>query len=136
ARTRAPVNVNFFCHVAPAPDPAKERQWRAALEPFYRELGIEAPAPAQGPTRRPFDAEAAVVVEEFRPEIVSFHFGLPTPELLARVRAVGAKVISSATTLAEARWLDARGVDAVIAQGWEAGGHRGMFLDAPLEAQP
>jgi nitronate monooxygenase len=66
---------------------------------------------------------------------VSFHFGLPSPALLARVRAWGAKVISSATTVAEASWLEAQGVDAVIAQGLEAGGHRGMFLSSDLDTQ-
>jgi nitronate monooxygenase len=134
AGTSRPINVNFFCHAAPAPDAAKEAAWRAALAPYYRELGVEEVAPP-GPARRPFGDDAADVIEEFRPAVVSFHFGLPSPALVARVKAWGAKVLSSATTVAEARWLEARGVDAIIAQGLEAGGHRGMFLTEDLTTQ-
>ena len=75
------------------------------------------------------------MLEEFRPAVVSFHFGLPSNELLARVRRWGAKILASATTVDEARWLEARGVDAIIAQGLEAGGHRGMFLSEDLSTQ-
>ncbi len=135
AATSRPFNVNFFCHTAPVPDAAREAAWRAALAPCYAELGIDAAAIPAGAGRRPFDAEAAEVLEAFRPPVVSFHFGLPPPELLARVRAWGAKVLSSATTVDEARWLEAHGVDAVIAQGVEAGGHRGMFLTEDLTTQ-
>ncbi|HPA91171.1 MAG TPA: nitronate monooxygenase [Quisquiliibacterium sp.] len=135
AATPRPFNVNFFCHTAPVPDAAREAAWRAALAPCYAELGIDAAAIPAGAGRRPFDAEAAEVLEAFRPPVVSFHFGLPPPELLARVRAWGAKVLSSATTVDEARWLEAHGVDAVIAQGVEAGGHRGMFLTEDLTTQ-
>ena len=135
ARTAKPFNVNFFCHTAPRHDSEREAGWRAALRPYYVELGIDADAIAAGPARAPFDAAAAEVLAEFRPAVVSFHFGLPTEDLLARVRGWGAKVVSSATTVAEARWLEARGVDAVIAQGLEAGGHRGMFLSSDLDSQ-
>jgi nitronate monooxygenase len=135
AATDAPFNLNFFCHVPPPPDPAREARWRAALAPYFAEHGIDAAAIPPGAGRRPFDAEAAALVEEFRPSVVSFHFGLPPPGLLARVRAAGAKVLSSATTVAEARWLEAHGVDAVIAQGLEAGGHRGLFLSEDLHGQ-
>lgn len=135
AATPRPFNVNFFCHTAPVPDAAREAAWGAALAPYYAELGIDAAAIPAGAGRRPFDAEAAEVLEAFRPPVVSFHFGLPPPELLARVRAWGAKVLSSATTVDEARWLEAHGVDAVIAQGVEAGGHRGMFLTEDLTTQ-
>jgi len=135
AATPRPFNVNFFCHTAPVPDATREAAWRAALAPCYAELGIDAAAIPAGAGRRPFDAEAAEVLEAFRPPVVSFHFGLPPPELLARVRAWGAKVLSSATTVDEARWLEAHGVDAVIAQGVEAGGHRGMFLTEDLTTQ-
>jgi nitronate monooxygenase len=83
----------------------------------------------------PFGHEAAEVLERFRPAVVSFHFGLPAPELLARVKSGGSRVLSSATTVAEARWLQANGADAVIAQGLEAGGHRGMFLSDALSTQ-
>ena len=128
AATDLPFNLNFFCHRPPAADPQRETRWRALLAPYFREYGIDPSATPEGPARLPFDGDAAALVEALRPPIVSFHFGLPAPELLARVKATGAKVISSATTVAEARWLEANGVDAIVAQGLEAGGHRGMFL--------
>jgi nitronate monooxygenase len=130
-----PYNVNFFCHTQPAPDEQRETRWRAALAPYYAEFGIDASAVPAGPGRLPFSAAAADVLEEFRPAVVSFHFGLPAADLLARVRGWGSKIVSSATTLAEARWLEAQGVDAVIAQGLEAGGHRGLFLTDDLNTQ-
>ena len=136
ARTLAPINVNFFCHVPPAPDPEREAAWLAELHPDYAEAGLAPPDAGGGPERAPFDAAMAEVVEAMRPAVVSFHFGLPDEALLERVRRIGAKIYSSATTVAEARWLDARGVDAVIAQGAEAGGHRGMFLSDAVDAQP
>jgi nitronate monooxygenase len=128
AATRQPVNVNFFCHSMPAPDAAQERRWRARLAGYYRELGLdpEMPFPAGG--RTPFDAAFCAWIEETRPEVASFHFGLPEPALLQRVKAAGAKVIASATTVREARWLEEHGCDAIIAMGYEAGGHRGIFL--------
>src|SRR5690606_7453526 len=135
AQTDRPVNVNFFCHTPPAPDAAREATWRAALAPYYAEFGIDADSIPAGPGRAPFSAEAAEVLAEFRPSVVSFHFGLPAPELLERVRSWGAKVFASATTVDEARWLAERGVDAVIAQGFEAGGHRGNFLTDDLTTQ-
>jgi nitronate monooxygenase len=128
AATALTFNLNFFCHRPPAADPQREARWRALLAPYFREYGLEPSAIPEGPARLPFDADAAALVEALRPPVVSFHFGLPAPELLARVKATGAKVISSATTVAEARWLEANGVDAIVAQGIEAGGHRGMFL--------
>ena len=130
-----PFNVNFFCHRPATPDAAREAAWRAALLPYYREFGIDPAAIAPGPARAPFGDESATLVEAFRPAVVSFHFGLPAPELLARVKASGAKVLASATTVEEALWLESRGVDAVIAQGVEAGGHRGMFLANDLTTQ-
>ena len=135
AQTTRPYNVNFFCHSPPAPDPAREAAWRATLAPYYRELGLDPNESPAGPTRLPFTNDAADIVEEFRPPIVSFHFALPSPELLARVRAWGSKVLACATTVDEARWLEARGVDAIIAQGLEAGGHRGNFLTADMTTQ-
>ena len=129
------VNVNFFCHVPPQPDTAREAAWRAALAPYYRELGIDADTIPPGAGRMPFSDEAADVLEEFKPAVVSFHFGLPSDALLARVRGWGSKILCSATTVEEARWLEAKGVDAVIAQGLEAGGHRGNFLSDDLTAQ-
>jgi nitronate monooxygenase len=136
AGTRAPYNVNFFCHTPPAADPQREAAWRAALAPYYAEYGIDPAAIAAGAGRSPFSAEAAEVLAEIKPAVVSFHFGLPSKELLARVRALGAKVLSSATTVEEARWLEAHGADAIIAQGLEAGGHRGHFLGTDVSAQP
>ncbi|MBL8589493.1 MAG: nitronate monooxygenase, partial [Methylobacteriaceae bacterium] len=136
AATARPVNLNFFCHAPPAPDPARATAWRARLAPLYREAGLDPDAPWPAATRAPFDATSCAFVEDARPEVVSFHFGLPAPDLLARVKATGAKILSSATTVAEARWLAARGVDAIIAQGAEAGGHRGLFLTDDVAAQP
>ena len=127
---RLPVNLNFFCHPTPAADPGREAAWREALRPYYEELGLSFSAISNGPGRLPFGDEAADAIEDLRPEVVSFHFGLPPAPLLERVRRTGAQVWSSATTVAEALWLAARGVDAIIAQGLEAGGHRGMFLEA------
>ncbi len=135
AQTTRPYNVNFFCHTPPTPDPAREAAWRAALAPYYRELGLDPNEIPAGPMRSPFSNEAADILEEFRPPVVSFHFGLPSPDLLARVRAWGSKVLACATTVDEARWLEARGVDAIIAQGLEAGGHRGNFLTADMTTQ-
>lgn len=135
AATDRPFNVNFFCHTPPRPDAQREAAWRALLAPYYRECGIDPDGVAAGPGRAPFSAEAAEVLAEFRPRVVSFHFGLPAAGLLARVRALGAKVLSSATTVDEARWLEAHGVDAIIAQGSEAGGHRGNFLTDDLTTQ-
>ncbi len=130
-----PWNVNFFAHVPPVPDAAREAAWRASLAPCYAEYGIDPASIAAGPGRSPFSDEMADLVEPFRPPVVSFHFGLPSPQLLARVRAWGAKVLSSATTVEEALWLQAQGVDAIIAQGLEAGGHRGFFLTRDLSTQ-
>ena len=135
ASTTRPINVNFFCHRSPEPDAERERRWRERLAPFYAELGLDPAAVAPSPTRAPFDARLCALVEELRPEVVSFHFGLPPRELLARVRATGAKVLSSATTVEEARWLEEAGCDAIIAQGAEAGGHRGMFLTDNVATQ-
>jgi len=128
-------NVNFFCHTPPVPNAEREAAWRVMLTPYYREFGIDPDNIPPGPSRLPFTADAADILEEFKPVIVSFHFGLPTPDLLARIKGWGSKVIASATTVDEARWLEARGVDAVIAQGIEAGGHRGNFLSADLTMQ-
>lgn len=135
AGTDRPYNVNFFCHVPPVPDAAREAAWRETLAPYYREFGIDPTGIPAGAGRVPFSAEAAEVLAEFRPAVVSFHYGLPAPALLARLKSWGAKVLSSATTVAEARWLEAHGADAVIAQGLEAGGHRGHFLSDDLSLQ-
>src|SRR5262249_55624712 len=128
ARTVKPVNVNFFCHTAPVPNNAREARWRDTLKPYYEETRIDPSPSLPTSNRAPFDAAFCEIVEELKPQVVSFHFGLPGDELMRRVKAAGCRVISSATTTAEATWLEQRGVDAVIAQGFEAGGHRGMFL--------
>ena len=134
AQTDKPFNLNFFCHHAPDPNAEREHAWLTLLAPYYRELGIDSPR-GTGPSRTPFDNEAAAIVEELKPPIVSFHFGLPAEPLLQRVRASGALMLASATTVDEARWLESRGVDAIIAQGSEAGGHRGIFLTDDLTTQ-
>jgi nitronate monooxygenase len=134
-RTVKPINLNFFTHTPPAPDPAREARWKARLAGYYRELDIDPAKPVPSVNRAPFDETTCALVEEYRPEIVSFHFGLPEPRLLGRVRAAGCKVIASATTAAEAKWLAERGCDAIIAQGAEGGGHRGMFLTDDVASQ-
>jgi nitronate monooxygenase len=135
ARTNRPFNVNFFCHTPPPPDPAREAAWRRKLAPYYKEFGIDPDSIPAGPGRLPFSAEAADALEPFKPAVVSFHFGLPPGDLLARVKRWGSKIVCSATTVDEARCLEAQGVDAIIAQGLEAGGHRGIFLTEDLTTQ-
>lgn len=134
-RTDKPFNLNFFVHAAPRIDAAKDAAWAARLKPYYDERGLT-PEVLAGPARAPFEDALCSLVEEARPRVVSFHFGLPAPDLLARVKAAGAYVLSSATTVREALWLEANGADAIIAQGAEAGGHRGMFLSEDVGAQP
>jgi nitronate monooxygenase len=135
AQTGKPFNLNFFCHAPPNVDDEREASWRTALSPYYREYALNPASIVSGAGRAPFTADEADIVDEFRPAVVSFHFGLPPADLLARVKASGAKILSSATTVEEARWLEARGVDAIIAQGLEAGGHRGIFLTQDLSTQ-
>jgi nitronate monooxygenase len=132
----APVNMNFFCHRHVDADAGREAGWRQRLAPYYQELGIDASAPVNAAGRAPFDAAMCALVEELKPEVVSFHFGLPEPALLARVKAAGCIVIASATIVKEAIWLEENGADAIIAQGVEAGGHRGMFLTDNIAEQP
>lgn len=135
AQTDKPYNVNFFCHRPPVPDATREALWRQSLAHYYREFDVDPATIPAGPGRLPFDTAAADLLAEFKPPVVSFHFGLPDRALLARVRSWGAKVISSATTVDEARWLEANGADVIVAQGLEAGGHRGMFLTDDLTTQ-
>ena len=134
-QTTKPFSAGFFAHKPPDPSFEREAAWRAALAPYYEEFGIDPGTIPAGPGRQPFTVEFADALSEFRPPVVSFHFGLPAPELLARVRGWGAKILCSATTVEEARWLEGHGVDAVIAQGLEAGGHRGIFLSEDLSTQ-
>jgi len=133
--TSRPINLNFFCHKPPTVERERELAWRGRLKPYYLELGLDPDAPLAPPSRKPFDSEACALVEEFKPEIVSFHFGLPAQDLLDRVKAAKTRVIASATTVREARWLEAHGCDAIIAMGFEAGGHRGNFLSNDMARQ-
>jgi nitronate monooxygenase len=133
--TQGAFNVNFFVHEVPVADPSREAAWRLALTPYFKEYGIDGASIPAGPGRAPFSHAAADIVEAFKPAVVSFHFGLPSEELLARVRSWGSQIWSSATTVAEAKWLEQKGVHAIIAQGLEAGGHRGIFLSRDLSTQ-
>lgn len=134
-RTTGPINVNFFTHTPPDPDPTREAAWRGRLRDYYTEYGLDPDVEGPGYNRAPFGDATCEVVEELKPEVVSFHYGLPETSLLDRVKAAGCKVLSSATTVAEAEWLAERGCDAIIAQGYEAGGHRGIFLNEDVFAQ-
>jgi nitronate monooxygenase len=134
-KTSRPINVNFFCHQQPPDDPTRQLKWRKRLDGYYAELGLDDNTTAPSSNRAPFDEKMCDLVAEFHPEVVSFHFGLPDKNLLARVRSAGAKIISSATTVDEARWLEGQGCDAIIAQGYEAGGHSGMFLTREVSTQ-
>ncbi|KJK18049.1 NAD(P)H-dependent flavin oxidoreductase [Pseudomonas sp. NPDC087612] len=133
--SNGPLNLNFFCHQPPQPDPERDAAWKQALKPYYLELGADFDAPTPVSNRAPFDDASCQLVEHYKPAVVSFHFGLPEASLLKRVKATGAKVLSSATTVDEALWLEDHGCDAIIAMGYEAGGHRGMFLSSNLTTQ-
>jgi len=135
-RVSAPVNLNFFCHQAADADPVREATWRQRLASYYHEHGLDPAMSVSVANRAPFDAAFCAIVEELKPEIVSFHFGLPEPDLLKRVKATGAIVMASATIVREAIWLEENGADIIIAQGAEAGGHRGMFLTDNIAEQP
>ena len=134
-KTARPINVNFFCHPQPPGDPAREMNWRRHLEAYYTQMGIDHNVAVLSSNRAPFDDKMCDLVLEFQPEVVSFHFGLPGRNLLGPVRRTGAKIISSATSVDEARWLEDQGCDAIVAQGYEAGGHRGMFLTQDVSTQ-
>jgi nitronate monooxygenase len=135
ASTSRPFNMNFFCHVSPEPDPARAAAWHKALERYYLEFGLDPNTPPPASGRAPFDEDFCTLVEEVRPAVCSFHFGLPEQSLLDRVKRTGPRIVSSATTVAEARWLEERGCDAIIAMGLEAGGHRGSFLTEDIALQ-
>jgi len=133
--TAKPFNLNFFCHRPAPPEPGREAAWKAHLSPYYAELGLDPDTASPTVNRAPFDESTCTLVEEIKPEVLSFHFGLPEPSLLSRAKALGCKVLSSATSMAEARWLEDNGCDAIIAQGFEAGGHRGQFLTETITTQ-
>jgi nitronate monooxygenase len=128
--------MNFFCHQSVDADPTQEAGWRQRLAPYYKELGLDPALPFNAANRAPFDAAMCELVEELKPEIVSFHFGLPDQALVRRIKAAGCVVIACATIVREAIWLEENGADAIIAQGAEAGGHRGMFLTGNIAEQP
>jgi nitronate monooxygenase len=135
AQSDKPFNVNFFCHKTPDFDAARDAAWRALLLPYFHEFDLDPAAVVSAPARAPFSAATADVLEEFRPPVVSFHFGLPSKDLLQRVKGWGSKVLGCATTVDEARHLEEHGADAIVAQGLEAGGHRGIFLSDDLATQ-
>jgi len=130
-----PINLNFFCHAMVAPDAGAVERWKRVLRPHYERLGLDIEPVGESRLRMPFDEEACLAVEEITPEIVSFHFGLPDTALMERLKRRGIKILASATSVREAKWLEEHGCDAVIAQGSEAGGHRGMFLEENIESQ-
>lgn len=134
-RTARPVALNFFCHPEPEWNSEGEERWRKRLEPFYIELGIDPHSTLSGQSRTPFTSSHCTLLEELKPKVVSFHFGLPEPALVQRLKVQGIVVLSTATSVEEARWLEQRGCDGIIAQGFEAGGHRGMFLEAEISTQ-
>lgn len=133
--TAKPVNLNFFCHTMPRADVQLEMKWRSQLGQYYRQYGVDEKQLTAGVLRQPFTESSVSLLSELGPSVVSFHFGLPEEKLLNRVKALGAKILASATTVQEALWLEDRGADAIIAQGSEAGGHRGMFLSTDLTTQ-
>jgi nitronate monooxygenase len=134
-QTARPINLNFFCHEPPKADAEREAVWQRVLQPYFIELGLDPATLHSTPARAAFDSAMCDLIAELRPDVVSFHFGLPEKSLVVRVKATGAKILSSATTVEEARWLEAEGCDAIVAQGIEAGGHRGMFLTDDISTQ-
>ncbi len=127
AATNRAVNMNFFAHAVPGDDEQKTARARALLAPFFMEFNLgEVPEVAE--TNFPFGEAIFAAVLEARPRVVSFHFGLPDARFVMALKEAGAVILCTATTPAEARHLEASGVDAIIAQGWEAGGHHGYYL--------
>src|SRR5579863_4161066 len=114
-RVSAPLNMNFFCHTPTDADAGREARWKQRLDPYYREFGLDPATPVNAANRAPFDAAMCRVVEELKPEVVSFHFGLPDQALLKRVKAAGAVVVACATIVREAIWLEENGADVIIA---------------------
>ncbi len=133
--TDKPYNLNFFCHDMPNYDEKQHSKWQEELKPYFSELGIQCENLVNSANRVPFNHDIADAIESSSPEFISFHFGLPNKELLARIKTWGTTVVSSATTVEEALWLESKGVDGIIVQGFEAGGHRGMFLSDDISTQ-
>jgi nitronate monooxygenase len=134
-RTGRTLNINFFAHPPAGQDKAADTAWAKGLAPFYERFGLHPQQTLDVGSIHPFDDERCQVIETFKPAVVSFHFGLPDADLVARVKAMGAQVMSTATSVEEARWLEQHGCDIIIAQGHEAGGHRGMFLSNDVATQ-
>jgi nitronate monooxygenase len=134
-RMDRPFNLNFFCHSMSAPDNKAMERWKSFLSSHYEYFGLDIEAVTQSRLRLPFNEEMCEAVAEVRPAVASFHFGLPSPVLVERLKKQGVKILSSATSVREATWLEDRGCDAVIVQGFEAGGHRAMFLETDVAAQ-
>ena len=130
-----PLNVNFFCHTPPPKQLDKETAWRQTLSPLYLAHDIDPQSVGSGPGRAPFSEESLKLIGQFKPAVVSFHFGLPKAQWVQQLKNWGLQIWSSATTVEEAKWLEQQGGDAIIAQGLEAGGHRGMFLTEDISTQ-
>lgn len=128
-------NLNFFCHQNVAYNQERQLVWHKQLKPYFTQYDLQPSLNNSGSSRMPFDHQIADAIEVYTPPFISFHFGLPDDDLLARVKSWGTKIVSSATTVEEALWLEEKGVDAIIAQGLEAGGHRGMFMSDDLTTQ-
>src|SRR2546428_12865295 len=120
ARTKKPVNLNFFCHTPPVLNNAREARWRERLAPYYRELAIDPAAPVPSSNRTAFNSIMCDVVEETKPEVVSFHFGLPEAGLLQRLKAGRFLGVSSGAPPAQARRVVTRGGDGRVAPGHQA----------------
>ncbi|OFA03863.1 NAD(P)H-dependent flavin oxidoreductase [Duganella phyllosphaerae] len=128
ALTAGPINVNVFCHPPAKRDAQREAAWLAYLAPLFAQAGIVPPT-ALDEIYQTFieDEQAFRMLLDLRPAVVSFHFGLPRAEWLAAFRAAGIRTMATATNLDEGRRIEQAGIDAIVAQGVEAGGHRGMF---------
>jgi nitronate monooxygenase len=126
--TDRPFNVNVFVHIDPVPDAARDAAWIEFLRPEFEKFGGKPPATLQTVYQSFASAgDVVAVLLEEKPPVVSFHFGLPPSETIKALKAYGATLFATATNLDEARQIEAAGVDAIVAQGIEAGGHRGMF---------
>ena len=133
-KTTKPFNLNFFCHTVADYTPAQQQCWHALLAAYFTEYKIDPQSLTAGASRQPINQSIVDIIAPYKPAVVSFHFGLPEQAIVAQIKSWGTKVISTATTLDEAIWLSENGVDAIITQGLEAGGHRGHFFPNPTLA--
>lgn len=134
-QTSKPVNLNFFCHPMPEPNVQQQALWLQELQPYFNEYNIDTAQIKLDSSRYPFNKQHLEILAEFKPKVISFHFGLPEPALVDQLKAWGTTILSTATTVEEAIFLQNHGADIIIAQGLEAGGHRGMFLTNDLTSQ-